>query len=167
MKTIIAFLFLAILASSCSFAPLGIPVADTELTAVNTLGTICYGEVHEKAPLNFSSVRYEADALYSSGNSIGPTQRLDIVVYARASDPLPGVTLAVKCVLQAGADDKKISDKINLTSGVKKRISVGGNTLAGIVTHDKYWIGVSTTDAAFLSFPGTVKLSSGIIKAYF
>jgi len=167
MKTLIIILSLLLLTTACSFAPLAIPVADSELTAVNTLGTICYGEVHKRAPANFSSVRYLGDALYTSGNSVGPTQRLDIVIYARASDPLPGASLAVKCVLQAGEADEPISEKISLLSGIKKHISAGGGTLAGIVTHDKYWIGISTTDAAFLSFPGSVKLSNGSIEAYF
>ncbi len=154
-----------IVLSSCSFAPLGIAVPDIELPAGTTFGTICYSEVRESAPLNFTSVKYNAKALYKSGNSLGKFQQLNVIVFARKTDPAPG--LALKCVLSQSSADKKISGVIRLKSGIQKDISIGGSTLASIVTQNKYWIGVASTDSAFISLPGTVNLTNGNIQAFF
>ncbi len=158
---LIATLFLA----SCSFAPLGIAVPDINLPAGTTFGTICYSEVTESAPVNFTSVKYNAKALYKSGSSLGKFQQLNIVVFARKTDPLPGSPL--KCILSQSNADKKISGIIQLKSGIAQNISIGGGTLAGIVSQNKYWIGVATTDSAFISLPGSVKLTNGNIQAFF
>lgn len=165
MKRRLPLVFAAALAA-CSFAPVTVPVADFFIRAGSSGDTICYREVSEAVSVSFRSVVYQGDALYTPGVGVGDNDRMSLAVYGRASDPDPGSSGEVECIL-ASEEDVLLAEGIVLEAGVTQRLSAGGAELADLVTRERYWLGGSLNDDSIFSFPGEISFTNGVVRAHF
>ena len=159
-------LFPLVLLVACSFAPVVVSVPDFDIRAGSSGTVICYAHIKEAIGVQFGSVRYEGDALFTPGQSIGALTNVEMVIYGRATDPNPNSSQEVKCV-EASAADTTLSDPITLEVNLQRRVSAGGRQLASLVTESSYWIGASIEDDSFFSLPGTIEFTDGVVKANF
>lgn len=155
---------LILLLAACSFAPIAVSVPDISIPAESSGDDVCYVEIQESTEVGFNQVLYEADALYEPG--LGGADTVTMVVYGRASDPNPGSSQEIKCVTLTD-EDLALSGEITLQAGESKRIEVGGDTLADLVTQESYWLGASLDDDSLFSFPGNISFTDGVVKAFF
>lgn len=154
------------LLGACSFAPITVGVDDFFIQAGSSRGQVCYTQITESVSVNFKSVFYEGDALYSPGPSIGDNSTVEMAIYGRATDPDPSSSEPMKCITATGAD-LLLADGIVLEAGERQRIRAGGSDLADLVTRDSYWLGGSLNDDALLSAPGDISFTNGVVKANF
>lgn len=153
--------------SACSFAPLTLSVPDFTIPSGSTASIICYSKVSKSISVSFASVVYEADALYKPNQGLGDNSTINLSFYGRATDPNPELNTDIKCV-SASASDLLLSDTpVNLRANTSQRISVGGSTLASLVTQKVYWLGGSLNDGSLGSLPGSIDFSKGLVKANF
>ncbi len=145
--------------SSCSFAPITIPVADVEIPGNSSAGLVCYTPtpITESAPVGFNSADYRATATYTS---IG-TDTATVTVYGRTTPP------ATPCVLPSAAD-LPLSGPLTLSPGVPQEILVGGpeygDTLADLITETSYYFGASLSGGVLLSTEERIRLTDGEIS---
>lgn len=95
-------------AYACAFAPVVVDVPDFFIRTGSSGNTVCYSRLSERVPLNFRSVVYEGDALYTPGAGLGGDGSIAVTLYGRASDPDPESGDGVKCVTLS-ADDCEFS----------------------------------------------------------
>lgn len=151
-----------ILLSSCSFAPITIPVADVEIPGNSSAGLICYTPtpITESAPVGFNSADYRATATYTS---VG-TDAATVTVYGRTTPPPAG---PLPCVTPSAAD-LPLSGPLTLSPGVPQDILIGGpeygDTLADLITETSYYFGASLAGGVLLSTEERIRLTDGEIS---
>lgn len=150
------------LLSSCSFAPIRVPVGDVELPGNSSAGLVCYAPVAitESAPAGFRGADYRADATYISVGDAAATVR----VYGRSTEP------ESPCVFPNEAD-VPLSDPLTLTPGVTRELIIGGpsysGALAEVIAAPSYYLGASLTGGVLLGAEERIILTDGEVSVYY
>lgn len=159
---LLAALPLALTACSGSFFTARVAAWETDIA--NTFGTICYQRVEPpSSPVPFGSATYRADATYDTSAILG-SGTVTLRFYGRATDP------GAPCV-QAGADDRQLSDDVTLDRGSATPIEVGGATygaaFAELAQGGPFWLGASAEGNVAFGASEVVRFGEGTLSVGF